>query len=328
MAHEQPNIGAPLLQFLQTAFEDYSLRYTSPPTPLIGGYSSYLYKFQVNSTGPLANPLVIRLCPSGTFPPGQAFIEGEIQNLLAAEGYPTAPVYSICEDPTTLGHEFLIMRFMPGERMLTAYPYDQVSTALAHAHVQLHALDMDAIMHKLRRKGFYTRAQLGIFTSTYELFLDRVKAQIAARKLMYLMPALDWIQQHRGVIGRNLGVSHCDFHPMNLLIDHGTVSAVLDWQGWRIGEPEFDVTNTMIKLHCLAAVHMPHYDWSGLIKPYVEQYHHLSPLNTEKLRYYQAVWCIRIFMMILDMPRVDHQQVRHRLLDHFQAITGIEIQEN
>lgn len=325
MAHDQPEIGAPLLQFLQNAFEDTSLRYSNPPTPLTGGYSSYLYKFQVNSTGPLANPLVIRLCPSVTFPPGQAFIEGVIQNLLAAEGYPTAPVYSICEDATILGHEFLIMQFMPGERMITAYPYDQVPTALAQAHVELHALDMDAIMYKLRLKGFFNRSQLGIFTSSFEKFLDRVAARIAARKLTYLLPALDWIQQHRGIAGRNLVVSHCDFHIGNILVDHRTVSAVLDWQGWRIGEPEFDITNTMMKLHCLAPVHMPHYDWLGLIKPYVAEYHRLSPLNTEKLRYYQAVWCIRLFVMILEMPRVDHPQVRKRLLDHFKAISGVEI---
>ncbi len=327
MAHVQPTIAAPLLQFLQNTFEDLSIRYTIPPTPLIGGYSSYLYKFQLNSSGPLGEPHVIRLFPVTTFPPGQAFIEGEIQNLLAAEGYPTARVYTICEDTAILGHEFIIMQCMPGEMMLTAYPPDQVPTVLARAHVQLHALDMDTITPKLHQRGFFTRNQLGIFTSTFPMLLDRIEARIANHKLTYLMPALDWIHQHRKVAGSHHVISHCDFHPKNILIDHGTISAVLDWQGWKIGEPEFDVTNTMIKLHCLASVHEPHYDWSALIKPYVAQYHQVSPLNTEKLRYYQAVWCIRFFVMILNLPRVDHPQVKQRLLNHFHAITGIEIRD-
>jgi hypothetical protein len=73
---------------------------------------------------------------------------------------------------------------------------------------------------------------------------------------------------------------------------------------------------------------LPQYDWSALIKPYVTEYHQLSPLNPEKLRYYQAVWCIRFFIIIIGgLPRVNHPRVRQRLLDHFQAITGIEISE-
>lgn len=84
----------------------------------------------------------------------------------------------------------------------------------------------------------------------------------------------------------------------------------------------------MVKLHCLASVHEPQYNWSALIKPYVTEYHQLSPLNSEKLRYYQAAWCIRFFVMILDMPRVNHPEVRKRLFDHFETITGIEIRES
>jgi aminoglycoside phosphotransferase (APT) family kinase protein len=184
---------------------------------------------------------------------------------------------------------------------------------------------MDTITQQLRLKGFYTRQHLGQFTSTFTMMLDRTESLIAERQLTYLLPVLEWIQQHRAVVGTNLVVSHCDFHPMNILIDQGKISAVLDWQGWKLGEPEFDVTNTMIKLHCIASVLVPKYDWSTLLKRYVAEYHRISPLDTEKLRYYQAVWCIRFFVMILALPRVNHPQIRQRLLNHFKAIAGIEI---
>jgi aminoglycoside phosphotransferase (APT) family kinase protein len=143
-----------------------------------------------------------------------------------------------------------------------------------------------------------------------------------------LHPALEWLQEHSSVVSTNVVVTHGDFHPFNILIDQGQISAVLDWQGWKLGEPEFDVTNTMVKMHCLASVHLAQYNWPNFIKRYVAEYHSRYKLNYEKLRFYQAAHCIRFYILITGgMPRVDHPQVRMRLLDHFQAITGIEISE-
>jgi aminoglycoside phosphotransferase (APT) family kinase protein len=328
MPFSQPDIAQPLLQYLQQAFENTSLQYHTPPTPLTGGYSSQLFTFQLETTGALAKPLVLRVFPANSFPQGQAFIEGEIQNILHAQGYPTAPVHSICEDPEILGDEFIIMQFMPGKWMKDVYPFDQVPFELAHAHTQLHRLDMDKINRTLRMKGFFTRQHVGRFSSSFTMMLDKTEALITTRQLNNLMPALTWMQRHRSIVGKKIVVNHCDFHPMNILIDQRTISAVLDWQGFRLGEPEADVANTMVKLHCIGSVLLPQYDWSALIKPYITEYHQLSPLNLEKLRYYQAVWCIRFFIIIIGgLPRVNHPLVRQRLLDHFQAITGIEIKE-
>jgi aminoglycoside phosphotransferase (APT) family kinase protein len=131
--------------------------------------------------------------PTISFPPGQAFREGEIQNLLASEGYPTAPVHSICEDASVLGHEFIIMQFIPGEMMINAYPIDQVASELAKAHSKLHTLDMTTITHKLKLKGFYTRKHLGSFASSFTKFLSYIKSLITTRQLTNVIPALEWI---------------------------------------------------------------------------------------------------------------------------------------
>ncbi|MHA1939008.1 MAG: phosphotransferase, partial [Candidatus Thorarchaeota archaeon] len=116
---------------------------------------------------------------------------------------------------------------------------------------------------------------------------------------------------------------------MNILIDQGKISAVLDWQGFRLGEPEFDVMNTMMKLQCLASVLAPQYNWSTLLKRYVADYHQISPLNADKLPYYQAVWCLYFYIQITGgLPRVNRPQIRKNLLGHLQVITGIEIRES
>jgi aminoglycoside phosphotransferase (APT) family kinase protein len=326
MVSLQHDISAPLLRYLQKAFDVSSLRYKVPPTPLSGGYSSQLFKFQLDTLGALAVPLVIRLYTSSVFPPGQAFIEGEIQNLVFSEGYPVPPVHSICEDATILGHEFIIMRFMPGEMMIKAYPFENVPAALANAHAQLRAFDMDTITNKLESKGFFARQHLGLFTSSFPMFIDNLESQIALRKLTPLVPALEWIQDHQSITGHHIVINHGDFHPLNILIDHGEISAVLDWQAWCLGEPEFDVTNTMVKLHCLASVLLPQYNWSVLIKRYVADYHNRHTLDYEKLRFYQAVWCLRLYLVVTGgLPNLNHPQIRRRLLDQFTAITGITL---
>jgi aminoglycoside phosphotransferase (APT) family kinase protein len=328
MSINQLDIADPLLQYIHQAFDDTSLQYHTPPTPLTGGFSSSLFKFQLNATGLLAQPLVIRVYPSISFPPGQAFREGEIQNLLLSEGYPTAPTLSICEDVTVLGHEFIIMQFMPGEMMINAYPIDQAALELAKAHCRLHTLDMNSITHKLKRKGFYTRKHLSSFASSFTKFLEYIKSLITTRQLTHLIPAWDWIDQHRSIVGTNLVVAHCDFHPMNILIDQGQISAVLDWQGFRLGEPEFDVMNTMMKLQCLASVLAPQYNWPALLKRYVAAYQQILHLTADKLPYYQAVWCLYFYIQIIGgLPRVNRPQIRQNLLGHLKAITGIELRD-
>ena len=323
MALTKHEVTTPLLRYLQLAFEDASLRYSAPPTPLTGGISSQLFKFQLDTSGVLGQPLVLRLYTSRLFPPGQAFVEGEIQNLVAAAGYPTAPVYSICEDTSCFGHEFIIMRYMPGETMIKAYPFENVPAALAHAHTQLRTLDMNTLTKQLEAKGFFTREHLGLFTPSFPKFVENLASLITQRKLTALVPALEWIQDHQPLTGSQVVINHGDFHPLNILVDQGEISAVLDWQAWCLGEPEYDVTSTMVKLHCLASVILPQYDWAVLVKRYVADYHRRYPLDYDKLRFYQAAWCLRLYVVVTaEFSNVNHPQIRRCLLDQFTAITG------
>lgn len=162
---------------------------------------------------------------------------------------------------------------MPGEMMIKAYPFENVPAALANAHAQLRALDMDTLTNKLEANGFFTREHLGLFTPSFPKFVEKWEFLIAQRKLTALVPALEWIQDYQSLTGSHVVINHGDFHPLNILVDHGEISAILDWQAWCLGEPEFDVTNTMVKLHCLASVLLSQYDWAVLIKRYVAEYH-------------------------------------------------------
>lgn len=45
--------------------------------------------------------------------------------------------------------------------------------------------------------------------------------------------------------GRALAVVHLDLHPLNVLVHSGEVSALLDWENVRLGDPRLDVARTL-----------------------------------------------------------------------------------
>ena len=97
-----------LLEYLRLEFDDATIGYDSPLTPLQGGYETSTYSFKLSGAEQeWSMPLVLRLYPRfyGT---GRALWEGTIQNMLADEGYPVSRVHLTCTDMSVLGGAFFI----------------------------------------------------------------------------------------------------------------------------------------------------------------------------------------------------------------------------
>lgn len=122
VAMEAPtrDIQLPLLEYLREELDASTLQYHSPPTPLVGGYGTHLFTFQLtHAPKALSHRLVLRLFHK-SYPKGQAYLEGTAHRVLVDAGYPVPPVYVIGEDPTILGDEFIVMAFMSGKPLLDA----------------------------------------------------------------------------------------------------------------------------------------------------------------------------------------------------------------
>ncbi len=50
------------------------------------------------------------------------------------------------------------------------------------------------------------------------------------------------------VRNQNASICHGDFHPLNILVKEGQVTAVLDWPGFSIADPVLDVAYTVVLL--------------------------------------------------------------------------------
>ncbi len=54
-----------------------------------------------------------------------------------------------------------------------------------------------------------------------------------------------WLLANERQGPRSPSICHGDFHPLNVLVDKGTVSGVIDWTYTRIADPAYDVGATI-----------------------------------------------------------------------------------
>jgi aminoglycoside phosphotransferase (APT) family kinase protein len=253
------------------------------------------------------------------YPTEQALIEGHVQNSLHALGYPAPRVVRIGSETTTLGHAFIIMQWMPGQPMIQAIPFEEMPAVLAHTHLELHTIDPMPVVHVLARYGI---------SRSVTSFLETLSSHVMTGNLAWLQPSLQWLHENAVADGVECVVCHSDFHPLNVLVDHDTISGVLDWAACRIGEREFDVAHTRSKLSCVAPVLLPRYNWQLFVEQYDACYQDNHPLNNRRIEYYEALYCFRSFVELArgvgqHLP-IGVSGVQERLLHRFHEITGLK----
>ena len=230
-------IAGKLLAYLRDELNDSTTVYTSPPSQLRGGFQTATYQFQVTGLQKRLNRrLVLRLYPEYS-DPENAIWESTVQNTLVDKGFPVANAHFVCTERSILGGAFFIMDFLPGKPMITA-PIDTIPHLLGKTHAALHGIDPESIIKSL--------GESEVADSKYRLsgLLNRLKEE--ARDLPWIRAGVDWLIQNRPPEPERLAVCHGDFHPLNILINAGNVSGVLDWPNFLLGDPAFDVANTIV----------------------------------------------------------------------------------
>jgi aminoglycoside phosphotransferase (APT) family kinase protein len=321
------NLADCLINYLRKELCNQSVQYGSPPTPLTGGFTTSLFKFQLKDVSEeLSKPLVLRLYPK-TYPAGQANLEGLAQNALSDVGYPAPNVYFICSDTTILGGEFIIMKFIPGEMMMNAYSITVAPEMLAKAHVALHKIDPQIIVEALTENGLFSLKEKGFFPENLMSVINSLETQTTTNNLDWLKSSIRWIKENRPTENIRLVINHGDFHSFNILVDQENISAVLDWSGFKVQEPEYDISNTKIKLTCIGPSVFPNIDWMQFINRYYECYCNELPLDQIKVEYYDALVCIGLILSfeVHGFEVFSRPGVQERLVHSFQENTGIKL---
>jgi aminoglycoside phosphotransferase (APT) family kinase protein len=323
MNQEVETLSDKLISYLRARLRNPAVDFASPPTRLRGGYETATYRFVLDGTSEeLSGPLVLRLYPQfyGTW---NAVWESTVQNVLAGQGYPVARAYIVCTDLSILGGAFFIMDHLPGQ-LLALAPQDSVPALLGETQADLHTIDPAALIKALEGKG--------IAECDYRLTsrFDRLIAK--GDKLPWIRQAVNWLKHNRPPEPERLAICHGDFHAFNILCADGRVTGVLDWPGFAIADPAFDVANSIVLITIpgkrLAASMdgVPSVDWDLMVDLYLAAYRTRKSLDDVNLAYYRVRRCVIALIQGVEGQKVwQHPLIVDDLLAYIRDTTGIRI---
>jgi aminoglycoside phosphotransferase (APT) family kinase protein len=289
-----PAVTFPLLEFLQWHYGVRVVRYLQQPTPILEGYESYIYQFQLQpSEGfprAFSRPLILKLYSNHN---GEKRLHHEfaVQRRMHSLGYPTPePILYECQSDWFRG-PFMIMEVIPGKNLLhllLQYPWKIVRGPGWMAQMQ-------ARLHRLPTAEF---------SGSSEPFLERqlqtIQDQMEAHDLYGLLAGYDWLWRHRPVLSERPSIVHLDFHPINLMFEHDQCRGVLDWCDADVGDRHADVAVTLTLIRtapvAVASFRQRLATWPGrwlLYRRYLRAYRRLLPLDDGKLSYYMAWAALR-----------------------------------
>lgn len=298
--------------------------YESHPTQLQGGFETHIYRFQLkNAYKEYSNPLILRLYPK-FYGSGNAVWESGIQNVLAAQGYPVAKAHLVCMDMFILGGAFFIMDFMPGQP-LVSLPMEAVPHILGSTHATLHKIDPDTIIKSLVAHG--------IDESALRLSNRFGWLQEKANQFPWLKAAINWLIENRPPEPEQLSICHGDFHPLNILVQDGSVTGVLDWPGFLIGDPVLDIANTIVLskipfkyLAPTLGLDVSAINFETFIEAYLDAYQMEHALDQSHLAYYRVRRCVNAFIQGAEGQVVwQHPLIAQDLLAYIRSVTDIQI---
>lgn len=214
--------------------------------PLSGGFWASMFRVPVTGQPDgVAPEVVVRLAPHRLM----GAKEAEVQKAVAAQGFPTPPVWLSAPDETRDGW-WSVMDFAPGAALLADL---DATTALRRAPSLVRTLparlaEVMSDLHRLDPEPVTAAVEAvapdAAWSTSAVLAQLRLGAKAAARR--DLVTALDELGRRQPEYGRNV-VCHGDLHPFNVL-DRGGELVVLDWTGAVVADPCFDVALTELLL--------------------------------------------------------------------------------
>jgi len=304
-----PELAASLLAYLRGQLGE-AVGFAEEPTALSGGFETGIYAFGLKGAPPeFAGPLILRLYPSFV-DPARAIYEKVVHETLVARGYPAPRVLLASDDTESLGGGFLVMERLPGKTLaddffqlstilrLRTRAFGFVSRSMAQLHLRLHALDGIQLLQTLRTEGLPESAppyRVSTRLASFEGRLEQLGARAGAANLDGLAPGIEWALKHRPKEPDEV-LCHGDFHPLNVMSEHGEISGVIDWSLATVASPAFDVGNTLMILGQASGAAeggIASALRGSTAKRYLSQYQKVRPLDMDAVRYYEAYRCLQ-----------------------------------
>ena len=240
-----------------------------------GGFSKETFLFDAVHTGGSRERLVLRRdLPAG---PSQTTVVDEFKVLRAVHraGIPAPEPVFVEPDTSVLGQPFLVMRRVEGSADAGNKPR-AVGLELARVLAQLHTLDpakLDAGFAAIPRNA----------AECADFLVDHWHAIWLAKKLEpapILARAFGWLRANRPETVSRISVVHTDVGMHNLLVQEGSIRALLDWEFARVGDPADDLGYARPHVEKLLG-------WDEFLAEY---YAHNGPAYLEQNARWYEIW--------------------------------------
>lgn len=189
-------------------------------------------------------PLVLRRDPPTNVVETSRDAEVRVMQALGATHVPVPRVRWLEESSDSLGAPFIIMDRVPGraERRLlrdSTVPIEQrvsIAHQLCDILADIHSLDVENVLDPGDGTNAFPRLSPRDHVDHWTAEIERVRRE----PLPLLQLAGWWLRDH--VPGHvDPVLVHGDYRVENVLVDRGSVSAVIDWELAHIGSPEEDI---------------------------------------------------------------------------------------
>ena len=227
--------------------------------PIPGGYSRETFRFDAvvtSSAGEEHHPLILRKDP----PPATALLETSreiehdlIEALRLHTDLPIGRSLGHEPDPARFGEPAMVIQRMHGKSQTSdlfhdgpdTHQADDVMRHLCEVLVELHGVDVSAVDPHGR---LVDPRDVGIDATTWDTYIDStIDYYIRSFPTFAYDPLIMFLLDMFLTLRRNkprplpLVLAHGDFNPANFLYEGGKVTALIDWENARIGDPREDL---------------------------------------------------------------------------------------
>ncbi|NLJ84897.1 MAG: phosphotransferase family protein [Firmicutes bacterium] len=251
---------------------------------ITGGWENEVYSFQLAFQGESSGKdLILRVYP-GQDGVGKSRREFGIMDLLGRTGFPVPTVYHVEPSLAHLGKPFMLMEKIPGTSLGDLFYADSGSqgellTLFCQLLVDLH--------HWNWREH---EDVLLLMLPEDRDFALQIKAwqQVAGPGFE---SAFRWLTVgYDRVVWQEPCLTHCDFHPENILMKDGENPFVIDWGGARLQDFRFDLAWTILLMSTYASKEV-----GELV---LKQYQEISKTKILDIEYFQVVAALRRLLSI------------------------------
>lgn len=271
------------------------------------GWESDVHKFTAEWSGPDGRhreDLVLRIYPGNDAYEKSAH-EYESLKFLWKSGYPVPRVDLLERENSPFGKPFIIMEQIKGHGFWhdmfhgSQEEQQKLLTLFCKLFTRLHTLDYRAALPES------VPLDAANAPSIVSRQIDRWQGIISNLPVTGFQANWDWLLSRQNEVApRDASIVHWDFHPENILLKEDGTAIVIDWTGFDITDPRFDLAWTLLLIGANEGT-----QWR---EPILREYERQAGFKVTDLEFFDVAVCLRRLVSVIVSVRYGPEKLGMR----------------